>query len=98
MRRPLEYWSPQRFGDLVFRCWDDGAVVFDRANGNTHMLSLLGVELLEQLNCCSGQTVNSLLLILTDIFSGFDESDALNIISDSLELLAKFDLVTRDIN
>lgn len=98
MRRPIETWSPHRFCALQFRCWDEGAVVFNSANGSTHMISLLGVDLLQQLDLSPNQTSNNLLNCLADVFFGMEMNEALEILDDALEQLLRFDLVSRELH
>lgn len=42
-------WQLNRAEQVRVREWDDGGVIYDAANGNTHLLDPLGLELLDLL-------------------------------------------------
>lgn len=86
-------WSPLDPDNLQLRSWDSGTVVYNGLSGDTHLLSPLAGDILQQLKT-SPATCEQLLGALPDHFREQKESDeTLDIIEIILHDLQAIDLV-----
>jgi len=87
-------WQLIRAADLRVREWDDSGVIYDAANGNTHLVDALGLELLDLLRQRSW-SLEELVVELRDALPDEIGADAKpRLLSAKLEQLARLDLVT----
>jgi PqqD family protein of HPr-rel-A system len=87
-------WQLIRAADLRVREWDDAGVIYDAANGNTHLIDALGLEVLDLLRQRSW-SLDELVAELRDALPDELGADAtLRLLSAKLEQLARLDLVT----
>lgn len=76
---------------LVFREWDDEAVLYNDLSGSTHLLDAATLDLLHALRAGPADAA-ALAAHLADQFDAGDD-DLSALIDDMLASLAKFDLV-----
>lgn len=92
----MEKWILNCPNILEYKCWDDGAVVFNKKTSETHQVSLLAIELLNCLVATPSVTISSLFQQLKDIFSDIkSEQEAIEIIQNALTQLESIALIKR---
>lgn len=89
-------WALFRHGVLHFHCWDESAVLFNQANLDTHVISLLGYELLTALERVPHSTAENLAVELADLFEAMDRQESEQLIGAALLQLQDIGLVTCD--
>lgn len=85
-------WQLRRAGALRVREWDDAGVIYDAANGNTHLIDALGLELIDLLRS-RAWSLEELVAELREAIAQDDEHAAAERLSAKLEQLARLDLV-----
>ncbi|RTL47117.1 MAG: HPr-rel-A system PqqD family peptide chaperone [Burkholderiales bacterium] len=90
----VTHWQLNRADQVRVREWDDGGVIYDAANGNTHLLDPLGLELLDLLRQHAwdlGALVAELAPVMPD---DVPASDVPRVLQAKLEQLIRLDLVS----
>ncbi len=92
----MEKWILNHPNILEYKCWDDGAVVYNKQTSETHQVSLLAIELI---NCLIGTplvTISGFYELLKDVFSDIEtEQEAIEIIQNALTQLESISLIKR---
>lgn len=88
-------WSPFCFGAIDIRCWDDGAVLYNRLSGDTHQISLLALEILGFLDRFNASSEALIADDLTDVLEAFSPDERIAVVKDALSLLHQAGLVVQ---
>lgn len=87
-------WQLTRADALRVREWDDAGVIYDAANGNTHLVDALGLELLDLLRQ-QPWSLDELQAELRDSLPDDLDADAVTqLLGAKLEQLARLGLAT----
>ena len=88
--RPL--WQLARPADLYIREWEDAGVAYDAANGNTHLLDPLALELLALLRAGATAEDELIAVLASDLPDALGDPAAL--VKSRLEQLARLGLTS----
>lgn len=87
-------WQLVRANSLSVREWDDGGVIYDAFNGNTHLLDPLGLELLDLLHQHPWELTALVEELHHTLPENSDVPTSAQLLSAKLEQLARLGLAT----
>lgn len=86
-------WQLSRPASLHVREWDDGGVVYDAFSGDTHLLDLLGLELLDLLRQRAWDVAELAAELSATMPDELSPDDLPPMLRAKMEQLARLDLV-----
>jgi len=88
-------WQLLRADAVHVREWDDSGVIYDAISGSTHLIDVLGLELLDLLRQRSWSVAELVEELSHTMPDDFDPAVLPQTLTAKLEQLARLDLATR---